>query len=234
MWHGGFAVRFRRSGATWAVVMSLALCQTAFVGSARAQAQRTGADARVAPLEDCSATFVDGDKRLGPRELPTEGRLAKVARGYHRLAGLSAEQFLARYWDPKSNSGSGGWIYPPQNGFLIGHDGKPTEAVQSLPVGERLDRFGSEYGAFLAPPGTPYGQRSLPPQSLDNTDPAYTCNYHQYKVIKTFRVEAGPIAPAFGQPGLGRQFQLDAALLPAAATANVGWLISNGYLQRIN
>jgi hypothetical protein len=229
-----FTVKFGRFGVTGALVMSLALGQASFAASAPAGALQDRADARVAPLEDCSAAFVEADKRLGPQELPVEGRLGKMTRGYRRLAGLTAEQFLARYWDPKANSGAGGWIYPPDNGFLIGANGKPTEAVESLPIGKRLDRFGSEYGAFLAPPGAPYGQRSLPPQSLDNADPAYTCNYHEYKVVKTFRVEAGPIAPAFGQPGLGRQFQLDATLLPDAATANVMWLINNGYLQRVN
>ena len=65
-------------------------------------------------------------------------------------------------------------------------------------------------------------------------DPAFTCNYHLYRVVKPFNVEAGPIAPGFGQRGLGLQFQLVASLLPGTtATANVAWLLNNGYLQRM-
>lgn len=114
--------------------------------------------------------------------------------GYHRLAGLSPSQFLATYW----NSATSSWIYPPDNGFLIVH-GRPDEAAFVLRPGRQVDRFGSEYGAFLAPVDTLYAERSLPPQSLDDFDPAYTCNYHDYRVLKPFEVEAGPIAPAFGQ-----------------------------------
>ncbi|HWD09373.1 MAG TPA: TNT domain-containing protein [Actinomycetota bacterium] len=51
--------------------------------------------------------------------------------------------------------------------------------------------------------------------SLDNFDPAFTCNDHLYRVVKAFKVEAGPIAPGFGQPGYGRQYQLVGSLLPA-------------------
>jgi hypothetical protein len=44
-----------------------------------------------------------------------------------------------------------------------------------------------------------------------------------------------PIAPGFGQPGGGLQFQLVSSLLPGApATATVMWLVSHGYLRRLN
>jgi hypothetical protein len=53
-------------------------------------------------------------------------------------------------------------------------------------------------------------------------------------VVRPFKVEAGPIAPGFGQRGLGLQFQLVASLLAGTtATANVAWLLSNGYMQRM-
>ena len=59
-----------------------------------------------------------------------------------------------------------------------------TEGRQELPVGLLIDRFGSEYGKFLAPADSPYSQRSLPPQNLDTleTKPTYPYNYHVYKV----------------------------------------------------
>ena len=191
------------------------------------------ATARTGAGRDCSSAYFDGDSRLGPQILPHRGAIALMTLGYRRLAGLSPGQFLATYWDPAANGGSGGWRYPPDNGFLIMH-GQPDESPFVLMPGRQIDRFGSEYGAFLAPVDTLYAERSLPPQSLDDFDPAYTCNYHDYRVLKPFAVEAGPIAPAFGQPGRGTQYQVVGSLLPGGATPNVIWLVTNGYLQRLN
>ena len=60
----------------------------------------------------------------------------------------------------------------------------------------RLDRFGSEYGAFLSPAGAPYSQRALPPSNLDTptSDLSYPYNYHVYEVVQPFTVLSGPIA----------------------------------------
>src|SRR6266581_7139956 len=171
----------------------------------------------------CSPEFLDADSRLGPQTLPAEGPVAFMVHGYRRLAGLSASQFLATYWDPTANGGAGGWRYPPDNGFLI-LNGHPDEFPFILLPGRLIDRFGSEFGSFLAPLDTSYAARSLPPQSLDNFDPAYTCNYHDYRVLKPFAVEAGPIAPGFAQPGRGTQYQVVSSLLPGAPRSpNVMW-----------
>src|SRR5205807_3971297 len=103
----------------------------------------------------------------------------------------------------------------------------------ALTAGQAVDRYGSELGAFLAPKGMLYNQRAVPPESLDNFDPTYTCNYHAYTVVKSFTVTAGPIAPALGQPGKGVQFVLDASLVPnAPAPLRVKWLVDNGFLHR--
>lgn len=60
------------------------------------------------------------------------------------------------------------------------------------------------------------------------------CNYHLYAVLREFRVEGGPIAPAFGQRGYGLQYLLVASMVPGApAQLNVMWLVANGYLQRL-
>ena len=63
-------------------------------------------------------------------------------------------------------------------------------------------------GRFLAPVDVPYSQRSLPPHSLDTNPSAtvYPYDYHVYNVTKPTWFLAGPIAPGFGQPGLGTQF----------------------------
>ncbi|MDF9816824.1 TNT domain-containing protein [Streptomyces sp. SPB162] len=176
---------------------------------------------------ECSATFFAGDPRLGPEVLPDRGAVGRELVGYHRTGGLSEQAFLATY-----NTGTG-WIYPPRNGYVLDPDGRPVEWRQTLRPGQDIDRFGSEYGSFLAPEGLPYANRSIPPQSLDGT-PAAGCNYHDYRVLKAFTVDAGPIAPWFAQPGHGLQYQLDATLVPGSpATLNVMWLVANGYLQRL-
>jgi hypothetical protein len=111
----------------------------------------------------------------------------------------------------------------------------PEETPQTLAAGTRLDRYGSEFGGFLAPYDAPYGARSIPPANLDTFDSRYTCNYHAHEVLKPFTVEAGPAAAWFAQPGGGQQYQLDGTLLPDKPTGpNVKYLIDNGYLQRLN
>ena len=59
-----------------------------------------------------------------------------------------------------------------------------TEHQQELPVGLLVDRFGSEHGMFLAPAGSPYSRRSLPPPNLGapGTESTHPYNYHVYRV----------------------------------------------------
>lgn len=62
-----------------------------------------------------------------------------------------------------------------------------------------IDRYGSTDGTFFSPEGTPYEQRSLALHS-DGAP------YHKYKVVKPLPVEQSEIAPWFGRPGGGTQF----------------------------
>lgn len=194
------------------------------------QAPPSGAS--TAPSQ-CSAEDFNGDARLGPSDLASLGSVGLELRNYDRLAGLTPQQFIATYWDPAANGGAGGYRFPPDNGFLLTPQGDPIHTTMTLHAGLRLDRFGSEFGAFLAPAGSSYGSRALPPQSLDNTANPGGCNYNLYKVVHDFSVDGGPIAPAFGQPGHGLQYFLVAALVPGAPDRiNVKWLIDNGFLTR--
>jgi len=206
------------AGAATVVLAGLAPMTTAKAATAAAQvpaAARTG----------CSDSFLDGDSRLGPATIPNRGAIALELKGYQRLDGMTPKGFIERYWDGSTKT----WRYPPDSGFVI-FDGKPEEFPLTLKPGVPLDRYGSLYGSFLAPDGTPYSERSIPPSSLDDS-PGFTCNYHAYKVLKAFEVEGGPVAPAFGQPGYGLQYQLLSALLPGdPASANVLWLIDHHYL----
>ncbi len=181
--------------------------------------------------EQCSTADYSGDVRLGPEVLARRGPVGRELIGYRRFGGLTSQSFLSRYWDPSAS----GWHYPPADGFVVGIGGRPVEWISSLPAGLRVDRFGSEYGAFLAPSGTPYAWRSLPPQSLHVYDAAYACNYHDYQVVRAFPALTGPIAAAFAQPGGGLQYQLKGSLIPGApAQLNVLWLVDHGYLRRLN
>ncbi|MFI9330451.1 TNT domain-containing protein [Kitasatospora sp. NPDC052868] len=216
------------------LVAPLAAAVALIAPSLPASAADAAATAATAtPSDECSTADYQGDARLGPEDLPTTGRVGRELIGYQRTGSLSTDQFLATYYSPTANNGAPGWIYPPANGYVTLPDGTPIEFEITLYPNQNIDRYGSEYGSFLAPEGLPYGTRSIPPQSLDS-NPAAPCNYHDYKVLKPFKVHAGPIAPWFGQPGYGLQYQLDAALVPnGPARLNVLWLVDNGYLARI-
>jgi len=214
-------------------LIALGLAVAGLVGSAVPAVADAAVRTAGAPVDACSADFYGGDARLGPAALPVVGKVGFELIGYRRTGGMSAAGFLAKYYDPTANGGKGGWIYPPANGYLVAGNGQPIEWRQTLWPGEDIDRYGSEYGSFLAPEYLPYAQRAIPPQSLDGNPPA-GCNYHDYRVLKPLPVDAGPIAPWFAQPGYGLQYQLDAALVPGAPERlNVLWLVDNGYLQRL-
>lgn len=222
-------MRLRRLGLVFAAVVA--------VGSAAAPASAAPpapAGITLPPqLTQCSTTPYQGDSRLGPDRypLPLVSEVGTQLLFYNRTGGMSTAAFLAKYYD----SAAGSWIYPPSNGYRLDRDGDPIEYTRTLQPGADIDRYGSEYGGFLSPRGTLYLQRAIPPSNLNTYDPAYTCNYHKYRVLKALPVHAGPIAAWFAQPGGGLQYQLDGALIPGApAQVNVLWLIDNGYVSRLN
>jgi hypothetical protein len=203
-----------------------ALSVLAMLFPASGVAQGQAAPARTT----CSTADYHHDARLGPRKLPNAGPLATVLKGYHRLAGLSPKSYLATYYDSAGNT----WRYPPQGGYQITPDGRPVKMQLSLFAGQVVDRFGSEFGAYLSPVGTPYGARAIPPQSLDSATSPAGCNYSRYKVLQTIPVYSGPIAEALGQPGFGLQYVLDSSIFPGSPPSfNVGYLVTNGFLERV-
>ncbi|MER6593084.1 TNT domain-containing protein, partial [Micromonospora purpureochromogenes] len=191
------------------------------------------------PLDAPQGTrFFDDNRLLGPAQLPTASPLAPLLAGYQRFGALTESEFLAQY----TAGNPAAYVFPPASGFVIGRDGRPIKSRQGLLPGYRLDRFGFAGGAFLAPLGTPFSARALAPQSLNTpplpaatAPPAPLSNYHAYCVLKPFDVDSGPIAPWFGQPGTGTQFQLNPAYLPeAGVNLTVQWLIDNDYLVEEN
>jgi hypothetical protein len=164
-----------------------------------------------------------GDWRLGPRYLPDTGVLGSMLKGYQRTDHTSAYWFLGCYWQTDPKTGKSGWWYPDNNGFVM-RDGKPDEHPVTLHEGQLVDLFGSGLGNFLAPAGTPYAKRAIPPSNLDTYVQDFPDSYHLYRVVKPFTVEAGPIRPWFGQPGLGLQY---------LTTPTVADLVRTQYLDEV-
>ncbi|KAF5000535.1 hypothetical protein FGRMN_1702 [Fusarium graminum] len=180
---------------------------------------------------DCSGTrdggrsskaYICRDARLGPTKLPKKLPLSTFVESYNRFGGLTPIQFLQTWTDEKGN-----YKYPPQNGFQIDEHGNAINGSMVLQVGTLVDRFGSEYGSFISAAAAPYSRRALPPSNLDtNPDtPDFPYNYHVYRVIKPLTVIGGPIAPWFGQPGLGAQFF-------TGEVGNIKFLLEQNYLQK--
>lgn len=84
----------------------------------------------------------------------------------------------------------------------------PAGAPQSveLPPGLLVDRFGALHGRWLFPAGTPFAQRSLPPNLLDPVRPQV--GRRVFLVVEPVEVLAGRVAPWFGQPGGGLRLDL--------------------------
>ncbi|MFD4228573.1 TNT domain-containing protein [Streptomyces sp. NPDC058545] len=155
------------------------------------------------------------DWRLGPKKLPTRGLVAKTLDRYQRLGGLTATRFLNRWWDPAADTGQGDWRYPDADGYAKDSQGQPIAVELELHV------------------GTKYGKRSIPPSSLNTADPRHPYNYYLYRVTRKFKVCAGPIAPAFEQPGLGVQYVTSSSYCPNISRTSVLDLVRNGTLVRL-
>lgn len=185
---------------------------------------------RRAPVP-CGPPFVDGNPRLGPVNLPKTGFLHFLLSFYVPFGGLSPSQFLATFFDPTTNS----YRLPPNDGYATNSLGQLLRSRVTLFPGQFIDRFGNEFGRFLAAGGTLFAQRALPPDSLNTqaNDPAHVCNYHLYRVVKAFDVDGGPTAPAFQQPGGGLQYTLNAAYLTNPQFPLIPFLVNNGFLQRV-
>jgi hypothetical protein len=199
--HPASAAGGRHGVAKVAVVTSAtALFLFAIVSTSVAISQ-SNATARTDPTR-CSTTYLNDMPALGAQTLPQAGPIAVMLQGYRRLGdNTSVSAFLVEFY------AKGSWDYPEPEGFLV-VNGTPVEGKAELVPGERLDRFGTESGRFLAPIGTAYPERALPPANLDGTNGAVDCDYHSYVVVRSVSVMAGPAAPAFGQDGGGIQYFL--------------------------
>ncbi|KAJ7303001.1 hypothetical protein DFH08DRAFT_1089552 [Mycena albidolilacea] len=196
----------------------LSLLPAAFAGAIPPNVKCSGCQGIVSK----DAKYFCGDERLGPAELPKTVPISTMLVNYDRLGGLCAKEFLQQY----INATTGHYTYPPGPGFQFSTTGQPIDGNQTLVVGSMLDRFGAESGRYFSPASTPFGQRALPPSSLNNPkEGSPVADYHVYRVERSFVVLAGEIAPWFGQSGQGTQY--------FSPTKNAKALVDEGFLSRV-
>lgn len=116
---------------------------------------------------------------------------------------------------------------PNIDGFVKGEYQKTT-----LSPGDKIDRFGSDYGHFFGNIGESKEMRAMSPNSDFK-------NYGQYEILMDLPVLKGKIAPWFDQPGGGIQYKLDPSFveqikaIPSDETAIIKKLIELGYLRKL-
>jgi hypothetical protein len=123
-----------------------------------------------------------------PAEVVTEGGAPlAVMHGWDPLGGMSSDDFASHFGTPETR------VWPGNDGFPPGYDPQAAH----LPAGTIIDRFGSEFGRYLAPDGTPFGDRVLPPESVGG-------DYNRYMVTGKalppgWQIVEGPVEPFYGQ-----------------------------------
>jgi uncharacterized protein YukE len=123
-----------------------------------------------------------------PAEVVTEGGAPlAVVHGWDPLGGMSSDDFASHFGTPETR------VWPGNEGFPAGYEPQPAH----LPAGTIIDRFGSEFGRYLAPDGASFGDRALPPESVGG-------DYNRYMVTGEalppgWRIVEGPLEPFYGQ-----------------------------------
>ena len=111
--------------------------------------------------------------------------------GMKLLGGMAARNIAAK---EGSNTMALAKYWPSNEGAL----GKWSNIMAK--EGQIMDRYGSIYGTYASPVGTPFNMRALSP----TTNPA---DYFQFQVLKPFPIQTSNVAPAFGKIGLGVQYK---------------------------
>jgi Tuberculosis necrotizing toxin len=144
---------------------------------------------------------------------PLSGEESGVTEGYDPLGGEHERdwdrRFLVRAGDEERR---GEYAWPP--GELFPEGGCDDGEAVVLEPGEVLDRFGTPEGRVFSAEGTPFAQRSLPPEHLD-------AGYRRYRVLKPLPVWRTISAAWFGQTGGGVRYR---AVYPAADLVALGFV----------
>jgi Flp pilus assembly pilin Flp len=145
-------------------------------------------------LQRAEKELVERTEREAAARAEKEGAEAAAAAGAKKEPGTAIQTF-----------------WPPNRGFA----GAPTPTT--LAPGTRIDRYGSEFGTFVAPQGTPFGMRALPAEAASSP-------LRAYEVIKPIPAKSGAAAPWFGQVGGGIQHEF---------SQSIESLVKDGYLRRL-
>jgi Tuberculosis necrotizing toxin len=139
---------------------------------------------------------------------------------YDPLGGMHEREwdrrFLVREADPERHVRAE-YAWPPGEAYPEGGCGPDTLEPVVLEPGAVLDRFGDPAGRVFVADGTPYPQRSLPPDHQAH-------GYHRYHVDLPLPVWYTVSAAWFGQPGGGVRYR---------TTHSVTELVALGYLTDV-
>ncbi|MHA6194734.1 glycohydrolase toxin TNT-related protein [Pseudomonas wadenswilerensis] len=143
----------------------------------------------------------NGDYQL-VLKTPLQARLEeykkwKLENGY--FSKISYSDFKS-FDDPARVASPGFKVYVGKEWPLYPGDLDGSVPFTLLP-GTFIDRFGSDYGSFLSPVGTPYTERSLKPGTSRGA-------YSVFEVLSPIEVEVATIRPWFGESGMGIQYKL--------------------------
>ncbi|MGE2718429.1 glycohydrolase toxin TNT-related protein [Mycolicibacterium celeriflavum] len=131
---------------------------------------------------------------------------------------------------PQFTNADGSLIYPDEDLESKPYAVPGTVIPEAqLPAGTELGRFGSPFGAYLAPEGTPFAELSLPVESAAKP-------YYRYVVDDPtalppgWSLEQSQVAPWFHQPGGGTQYRI---IAPPGERATTQALVDSGFLKEI-
>jgi hypothetical protein len=129
---------------------------------------------------------------------------------------------------PEFTAADGSLIYPDENLASKPYAIPGTVVPDAqIPQGTVIDRFGSPGGAYLAPEGTPFAERALPPDSALKPYCQYVVE-DPTKLPPGWRIEQSQAAPWFHQPGGGTQYRIVA---PEGEQPSVQELLDWGFLK---
>ncbi|MDY6998144.1 MAG: glycohydrolase toxin TNT-related protein [Actinomycetota bacterium] len=174
-----------------------------------------------------SGTHAPSDHAGTPVEPPRAGEIFPEANPYGTL---TREQFDAQFVDE-----NGQLRYPdaddPAKPYAVPGSVR-TLGLEEMRLeldGEIVDRVGHPGGAWLAPDGTPYEGRALPPDSLEKDYFRYRVNVEN-PLPTGWAIEQSRAAPWFGHPGEGTQYRI---IAPEGTRPSVLKLIQFGFLEEI-
>lgn len=137
----------------------------------------------------------------------------EVVAAHEPFGGLSERDWEHEYLARQPAGERAEYAWPPAASFPEGGTG-PGEALVLEP-GTVVDRIGADSGRILAPEGTLFARRSLPPDYRER-------EFRRYRVLRRLPVWQAVNAPWFAQPGGAVRYRTTAAV---ADLVGLGYLV---------